>query len=538
MNQTLHIFKKDARRLWPEILISLALTAGLVLTVPYKWANLNSSQSNYLGSSVAQLLAFFVELLVPVSWWLLIARAIHSESLVGDRQFWITRPYEWKKLLMAKALFVAAFLYLPLLTAQWLLLLRAGLARFSALPGLLYNLLFISIVVVLPLIALAAVTRNLARMTLTLLGALVGLWLLIALSSLTSANSIAAPVAGFIAATLILCVCSAAVVWQYATRKAGPSRALLIAAPVLLVAAQLIAPGEPDVAMMDRTYAPPAASSGGTEASLQVSYNPQAAIQPSAFVPRMSNSVGIEIPVQISGVRDGTIVDAEDVKVAIESQDGSNWYSSWQPLFRQEHAQKNSTFFADFTLPRKVYDQFKDAPVTLHLNLALKQIKSENVTRLTSPRSEYSVPDVGNCQLQVVLSNPDPVTGVVRASNNLDCRFGLRIPLTQVTASWTYKPCLASQTDLGPVGPLDYAIYWAGSADASPLELPLIPFQTQNESFSNGLNGGPDKRFCPDKPSLTFTQYSLLRRVQAEVSIQEFHLPAPTNGQLKVIENP
>ena len=534
MNQTLHIFKKDARRLWPEILISLALTAGLVLTVPFKWANLNSSQSNYLGPSVAQLLAYFIELLVPVSWWLLIARCIHSERLVGDRQFWITRPYEWKKLLTAKMLFLAVFLYVPLLAAQWLLLLQVGLARFSALPELLYNLLLISIIVVLPLIALAAVTRNLARMTLALLGVLVALWLLIALSSLTLANSIAAPVAGIIAATLILCVCSAAVVWQYATRKAGLSRALLIAAPVLLVAMQSIAPGEPDVALMNRTYFPAA----GTDAPLQVSYNPQADVRPSAFVPRISNSVGIEIPLQISGISAGTIVDAEDVKVAMESPAGSEWQSSWQPLFRQEHAQKNSTFFADITLPRKIYEQFKDAPLTVHLNLALKQMRTEKVTRLTNLRSEYAVPDVGNCQLQVLLSNPDPVTGVIRASNNLDCRFGLRIPLTQVTASWTYKPCLASQADIGPRGPLNYASYWAGSANESPLALPLIPFQTQNESFSNSLNGGPDNQFCPDKPSLTFTQYSLLRRMQAEVSIQEFHLPALTDGQLKVIENP
>jgi hypothetical protein len=534
MNQTLHIFKKDARRLWLEILVSLALVAGFVLTMPYKWPNPNGSHSNYLDSSLMPLLAYFVELLVPVSWWLLIARTIHSERLVGDRQFWITRPYEWKKLLMAKALFVAVFLYVPLFTAQWLLLLRAGLARFSALPELLYNMLLISIIVVLPLIALAAVTRNLARMTLTLLGALVGLWMLIALSTLTSADSIAAPVAGFIAATLILCVCSAAVVWQYATRKAGLSRALLIAAPVLLVAMQLIAPGEPDVALMNRTYT----SAAGTQAPLLVSYNPRTDVQPSAFVPRISNAVGIEIPIQISGIGEGTIVDAEDIKAAIESQDGSKWHSSWQPLFRQEHAAKNSTFFADFTLSRKVYDQFKDSPLTVHLNLALTQMKTEKVTRLTGPGSEYSIPDVGNCQLLVLLSNPDPVTGVIRASNNLDCRFGLRIPLTQVTASWTYKPCLASQKDLGTRGPLDYASIWAATANASPLEVPLVPFQTQNQSFSNSLNGGPDKQFCPDTPSLTFTQYSLLRRVQAEISIQDFHLPAPTNGQLKVIENP
>jgi hypothetical protein len=433
-------------------------------------------------------------------------------------------------------LFLAVFLYVPLLAAQWLLLLQVGLARFSAFPGLLYNLLLISVMVVLPLIALAAVTKNLARMTLTLLGALVGLWLLIVLSALTSANSIATPVAGFIAAGLIFWVCSTAIVLQYAARKSGLSRALLIATPVLLISMQLIAPGEPDAALMNRTYTPVGPESGGTEAPLQVSFNPNADVQPSAFVPRISNSIGIEIPIQISGIGDGTIVDADDVKVAIESQDGSHWHSSWQPLFRHEHAAKNSTFFADFTLSRKVYDQFKDAPLTVHLNLALTQMKTEKVTHLTGPRSEYSVPDVGNCQLQTLLSKPDPVTGVIQANNNLACSFALRIPLIQATASWTYKPCLASQTGIGTRGPLDYASYWAGETNASPLT--LIPFQAQNNSFSNGLNGGPDKQFCPDTPSLTFTQYSLLRRVQAEVSIQEFHLPAPTNGQLRVIENP
>jgi hypothetical protein len=36
---------------------------------------------------------------------------IHAEALVGDRRFWLTRPYEWKKLLGAKALFLLVFLY-------------------------------------------------------------------------------------------------------------------------------------------------------------------------------------------------------------------------------------------------------------------------------------------------------------------------------------------------------------------------------------------------------------------------------------------
>jgi len=72
----------------------------------------------------------------------------------------------------------------------------------------------------------------------------------------------------------------------------------------------------------------------------------------------------------------------------------------------------------------------------------------------------------------------------------------------------------------------------------SPLDLPLIPFQFQNYNSTNSMKGDHDKKFCPDTPSVTFTQYALLRRMQAEVTIQGFQLPAPNEGQMKVIENP
>src|SRR5256885_7885270 len=51
-----------------------------------------------------------VMILLPLAWWTLIARVIHDEVLPGDNQFWITRPYSWKSLLGAKALFILAFI--------------------------------------------------------------------------------------------------------------------------------------------------------------------------------------------------------------------------------------------------------------------------------------------------------------------------------------------------------------------------------------------------------------------------------------------
>ena len=173
MKQMLHIFAKDSRQFWPEILICLALVAAFVWIYPSSWLTGNSlsvvAGGDFVRILLEQYLGGILKLLIPVSWWMLVARVIHAESLVGDRQFWLTRPYEWKKLLGAKALFLLVFLYLPLLIAQCLLLLRAGFHPLSFIPGLLFNLLLITGIIVLPLMAIASVTATFARLTVTLL---------------------------------------------------------------------------------------------------------------------------------------------------------------------------------------------------------------------------------------------------------------------------------------------------------------------------------------------------------------------------------
>lgn len=92
MNQTLHIFKKDTRRFWIEIVVSLLLLVLFVVHSPAHWHINERNQQNALQIITVLLLAI---------WWLLVGRLIHAESLVGDRQVWLTRPYVWQKLLAA-----------------------------------------------------------------------------------------------------------------------------------------------------------------------------------------------------------------------------------------------------------------------------------------------------------------------------------------------------------------------------------------------------------------------------------------------------
>ena len=103
---------------------------------------------------------------IPVAWSFLTVRAIQGESLVGNRQFWLTRPYEWKKLLTAKVLFVVTFVNLPLGITQVFLLAKAGFSPMQHAVGLLWMQIMMLLFFMLPVVALATVTATVVQMIL------------------------------------------------------------------------------------------------------------------------------------------------------------------------------------------------------------------------------------------------------------------------------------------------------------------------------------------------------------------------------------
>jgi len=153
--QALHIFRKDVRHRRFEIAGILLLLIVLVLTSVQTWEGLQ--ERGWAGDSEGPL-----DVLLPVAWALLIARAIQTEALPGDRHFWLTRPYSRPGLLLSKAMLIVAFINLPFLVAQALIISFDGLPLMSNFGGLLWNQVLISILLLLPVAAIAALTRNLA----------------------------------------------------------------------------------------------------------------------------------------------------------------------------------------------------------------------------------------------------------------------------------------------------------------------------------------------------------------------------------------
>jgi hypothetical protein len=237
MKQIVAIFNKDARRFWPEILVSIAILVALVLVYPHQWrvsnqtAKLFETRHSFFPSNPLEFFSECLVVLVPVSWWIMIARLVHGERLVGDTQFWLTRPYEWPKFLAAKLMFLAAFLWIPFFVAQCAMLLSGGFNPVSVLPGLFYNLFLATGIFVLPLITLSAVTSGFGRMTLVILGVILfiaGMALLNSLLPSDTVGGVSGPFSGKLSFGILLCGCSATVIVQYARRKLKTSWLLIV----------------------------------------------------------------------------------------------------------------------------------------------------------------------------------------------------------------------------------------------------------------------------------------------------------------------
>ena len=157
MKLILHNLRKDARRLWLPLLVSLALLAAL--------AHDDRWRSDFTPGPLEGWLNVFL----PLAWAFIVALVIHEEALTGDREFWLTRPYRRFPLFTEKALFLLLAIHVPLFVADCAILMTRGFNPFDAFPQLFWKQMVVAFCVTLPAAALAAAVDNIAQF---LLGAL------------------------------------------------------------------------------------------------------------------------------------------------------------------------------------------------------------------------------------------------------------------------------------------------------------------------------------------------------------------------------
>jgi hypothetical protein len=266
---------------------------------------------------------------------------------------------------------------------------------------------------------------------------------------------------------------------------------------------------------MNRTY--PVA---GASAPVQFTHSPSV-LRPSesASMTGSSNRNGnnwyrIRIPLELSGITEENGIVSEGVQATIDAPDGFHWSSKWQPLSIQ-YLPGDKFGAADITVPSALYDKYKSTPVTVHLDLALTQIKAGRATTVALSPQEFNVPDFGLCKWAKDLGM-------------INCRSAIGvIPLTLISTMQVGYHSQSNQVEPGS--------YWTGSLAAHSTDFHIAPVQDFALTSYRGRDGvgGALRMLDPGTP-VTFTQYNEVRRMTTGLTIQNFHFPAqPTLNELR-----
>jgi hypothetical protein len=388
MRLTLHIFKKDARRLWWEVTVTLGLLVSL------SWMDVH--RADFIPGS----LEGWLHVILPAAWVYLIALLVHEEALIGDRQFWITRPYPWSALLAAKALFVAAFIHVPLLAADAAILAARGFEPWDYVPHLLWKQLLLAAMLTLPAVALAAVTRNLAQFLMSTAAIALTAIFLAGKASRFGAPWVAADEARRLFAMVVLTPAGTAILlMQYARRRTALSRAVGIGA--LALAGALFA-------------WTPRADTWAVRCALSPVHtdNPALTIRVTPRnepPPRLGFGTGVAyaaIPITVLGLPDGVKIREEQLGFEIVGPAGERWKGPTRPAFEPITTgtvkggiglEDRNTGWQIVILGRSVWEQIRNLRVTLRGQLAATFYREEKPVWIPVGTEHRLIPRLGRC---------------------------------------------------------------------------------------------------------------------------------------------
>jgi hypothetical protein len=489
LNQAFHIFRKDARHHWPEILLC---QAALVV---YCWHEVATWYES-IGPHMVYGLETFIRYLLPLTWGFLIFRVVQSESLVGDRQFWVTRPYEWKALLAAKVLFVLAFITLPLLIAGAVLLTLAGFSPGPHAFGLLWMQLLLLHLPLMPLFALAAVSRNLVTGLIVVVAAALYVEGLSLLGSLFAGSTFPSHGLSWLRGGVLNLVVLIVIGLQYARRKTLQSRLWMtggaVAIVMVMLASHYLVHGE------NRYPAPPP----GRQPVFKAELDP-VKLAP-AKGPADQAGLGVVIPMIFSGVPQGSLVSPYQLQLSLEAPDGFRWKSKWLGYYGLSGPGDNR-WKPVFSMDHETYERLRSIPVKAHILIALMVFRDREPRPMIARAGEFVVPDVGRCRIG---QYPDNSGSVIK------CHSPLVGPATVIMrADPASSTCPVEEK---PKASDTYHYDWILGSSSKLPQLGVIPVQGFGFHFQQMW-------ICPGTP-LLLSFPELTDRTRVEFDIQDIKL--------------
>jgi hypothetical protein len=448
VKQALHIFRKDVRYLRWELGVALLLLAMFVCgqLYPQELGYVRNAIMSYL------LLAF---------WAFLCARLVQAEPIPGDRQFWITRPYEWRSLLGAKMLFIVVCIGVPLLVVDAVVLSVKGFSVAAHLPGLAWALLLITASALMVFCAFATLTRGLTDW---MFGAIVTVGALYTLDTVARQSfwggvewmrEYGAAAIVFVAALVVL-------LGQYSRRRTM-TYIVLMAAGLLGSSLYAHYANSAKALELETRFSKPKAE----PSSIQIVFRKppeRAAPRRDAYHPPRQGVVALAFPIDVSGLSEGEDLVNDQTLIVIQSQDGEVWRSARPDSDALQRLPEGYRLL--MRLNRSALEKTKDRTVQISMTLYLTMLRGSATRVLRPGAGAAEVPGIGRCRYDLA-----------EAQNWILCESPLRQPSNLLTMQFTAREALQGTSySPFPANPDSLIVpvvsyFHSGSPDFAPVTL-------------------------------------------------------------------
>jgi hypothetical protein len=389
MNQTLHIFRKDLRRQWPDLTLYLIILAiaGIVVSLV--------RDGRRHSNPVLPLLVGIMTMLIPVCWLILTARLVHEESLVGDRQFWITRPYRWQSLLMAKLLFVALGVMAPFAIMQCTTVAASGFNPLGL--DLIPTLLRMAVGMWLPFLLVSVVTSTLGSAMFATIGTLIA-WI-ISLTFVVSRDEprTDAPYAFPVLSVIFTCVFASVLLYQYRRRDTPRARAALLCVVPLFSVIFLgyVRMGFPFLGTSLMHFAYPV----DTAPEFHLVFDAAAShISGDANKKSVANTLEyITLPIHLIGLNAENRLAEVHAQYTLEMS-GKKYTSPWRPVMLTSSR-------LSLVIPERLFHGSPMTPAHLHLTIAMTELGPADV-QTSAVSDTFPIAGNGLCHRMDAPGNP------------------------------------------------------------------------------------------------------------------------------------
>lgn len=417
------IFRKDWKLLWPLVLAAAAGQALLAMVL-YR-------HEPYAASQPVNATAMLLSLGLGVAWCLLIVLAVQQDAIPGVDQDWLVRPIRRRDLLLAKILFIVLLVHGPAAGAHLLRGLAEGFGFGETLRAALLAAVELALLVSLPVMAIAALTRSVTEAALGALAVLFGL--LLARLMLHAMLFPFTHVFGFedavdgsgiawvwrsLSHLWLLLAMAVVLALQYFRRSTRPSRLLFIGGLFIFMqisalpwrpafALQQWLSAQPDAARSVSVAFDPARHAADTDAgqldTLLFAGNPEEKKPKKGKKEKKAGSEDtppILLPLQFSGLPAGLILHADRTVLRLVDADGRTLYRGNGHDFDlpvPDHGNEQALLYQSFRIPAAVVQKAGDHALRLELDYSLTLLRPHALPPLPAQSSNQSLGTIGQC---------------------------------------------------------------------------------------------------------------------------------------------